>query len=311
MKNSLFIEKIYFLSFFLAITFTLAANVEAVCTIGSNLILNGDAETDSALAGSGSDHDLSNWDTETGSFTVVRYTTGGGFPTVSDPGPASRGTFFFAGGPISNVTSGGTQVINVADCATNIDANRQPYDVSGFFGGFQNNLETATLTLTFKNNANVSLGSTSIGNVTANDRGQSTALLQRSTNGIIPSGTRTVEVTLSMSPSPPGTYNDGYADNLSFVLNTPTAANALISGRVQTADGGGISNAILQLTNTATNETKFVRSGSFGRYVFGDLETGQTYILFVTAKKFSFNNPSRVITLSADLTDEDFVTDSK
>lgn len=310
MKNSQFIGKIYLASIFFAITFSFAANVKAVCTIGSNLILNGDAETDTALTGTGSDHDLSNWDLETNTFTAVRYTAGGGFPTVSDPGPASRGNFFFAGGPGGGLTSSGTQIINVTDCAANIDAGLQPYDVSGFFGGFASQADSANLTLNFKNIANTIISSVTIGNVTSTDRGNLTGMLFRNTNGIVPSGTRTVEVILAMPPA--GGYNDGYADNLSFVLNNPiTAANASISGRVQTADGGGISNAILQLTNTATNETKFVRSSSFGRYVFSDLEAGQTYILFINSKRFSFNNPSRIITLSADLTDEDFVADSK
>lgn len=92
---------------------------------------------------------------------------------------------------------------------------------------------------------------------------------------------------------------------------SPTAANASISGRIITADGRGIRNVTLQLTNLTTNETKTCRSGSFGRYNFADLESGETYILSVTAKRFSFSNPSRVITLSEDLADEDFVSDSK
>lgn len=310
MKSSRFIGKIFSVSIFLAITFTFAANVKAVCTIGSNLILNGDAETDSALGGTGSDHDLSNWDSETNTFTAVRYTAGGGFPTASDPGPANRGNFFFAGGPGGGSTSSGTQIINVTDCAASIDANRQPYDLSGFFGGFASQPDSANLTINFKNIGNTTLGSTTIGAVTSSDRGFVTALLSRSTSGIIPSGTRTVEVVLSMPPSVG--YNDGYADNLSFVLNNQiTAANASIGGRVQTADGRGITNAALILTNSITNETKIVRSSSFGRYVFTDLEAGQTYILTVTAKRFAFTNPNRIITLSEDLTDADFTADSK
>lgn len=230
MKNSQFIGKIYFASIFLAITFAFAANVKAVCTIGSNLILNGDAEADTALAGSGLDHDLSSWNPEAGSFTAVRYTTGGGFPTNSDPGPASRGNFFFAGGPQNGVTSSGTQIIDVTDCSARIDASRQIYDVSGFFGGFASQPDTATFTLNFKTEDNFDIGTVSIGTVTAGDRGNTTGMVSRAANGLIPPGTRTIEVVLSMPPS--SGYNDGYADNLSLILSIPAG----------TWDGGGATN---------------------------------------------------------------------
>ncbi len=90
----------------------------------------------------------------------------------------------------------------------------------------------------------------------------------------------------------------------------PSAANASISGRVVTNGGNGIRNAVIQLTS-ATGETKYVRTSSFGYYKFEDLEVGQTYILTVSAKRYTFANPTRVITLNEDLTDEDFVSDGK
>lgn len=92
---------------------------------------------------------------------------------------------------------------------------------------------------------------------------------------------------------------------------SPTAANASISGRVTTASGRGISNVTLQLTNLTTNEVRNVRSNNFGRYSFADLESGGTYILSIASRKFTFTNPSRVITLSEDLTDADFVSEGK
>lgn len=307
MKNSQIFKKILFTAIIVAINFVIAANVKAVCVIGNNLILNGDAEADSMLAGSGSDHDLSGWEPETGTFTVVRYTTGGGFPTNSDPGPASRGNFFFAGGPQNGITSSGAQIINVADCSVDIDANRQRYNLSGFFGGFSSQSDTATLTITFRNSTNISIGSVEIGTVTPGDRGNVTGLLLRGTTGILPAGTRTVEVVLSMPPT--GGYNDGYADNLSFFLTAPTAANVSISGRVKTANGQGIRNTRIQLINTTTNETRFAYSSTFGNYNFTNLEVGQTYVIGVSSKKFSFSNSSLIINLFENLTDVDFVAD--
>lgn len=304
MKISRSFYKSLFCALFAAVFLAFTADVKAVCTIGSNLILNGDAEADTVLGGSGSDHNLSNWDPEAGTFTAVRYTAGGGFPTVSDPGPASRGNFFFAGGPQNGVTSSGTQIINVADCSADIDANRQPYDVSGFFGGFASQPDTATLTLTFRDGANASLGSTAIGTVTAGDRGNATGLISRAANGVIPAGTRTIEVVLSMPPT--AGYNDGYADNLSFVLNTPSAVAASISGRAVTANGNGIGNVNVSLVR-ANGEVFRAVTGSFGYYRFENLPVGETYILNVASKRFSFPNPTRVITLTDELTNEDFI----
>jgi Concanavalin A-like lectin/glucanases superfamily/Carboxypeptidase regulatory-like domain len=90
-----------------------------------------------------------------------------------------------------------------------------------------------------------------------------------------------------------------------------TAANASISGQVTTANGNGIRNVLLQLTNSATGETVFARTGSFGFYKFENLQTGQTYVLNVFAKKYQFTNPSRVISLNEDLTAEDFVSENQ
>lgn len=91
----------------------------------------------------------------------------------------------------------------------------------------------------------------------------------------------------------------------------PTAAAASIGGRITTADGRGIVNATLQLTRAATGESKTTRSSAFGWYEFADLRSGETYILNVNSKRYSFGNPSRVIALGDDLTDVDFVSDSK
>jgi hypothetical protein len=88
----------------------------------------------------------------------------------------------------------------------------------------------------------------------------------------------------------------------------PTAANAAISGRIVTANGSGIRNVIIQMTS-GTGETKYAYSSSFGYYKFNDLPVGQTYVLSVLAKKYSFANPTRVINLNEDLSGEDFVAD--
>lgn len=100
-----------------------------------------------------------------------------------------------------------------------------------------------------------------------------------------------------------GTYN--------VTTFVPTAAAASISGRITTGSGRGIANVTLQLTSSATGETIFARSNTFGNYSFADLRSGEAYILSVSSKRYAFDNPSRVVNLSEDLTDVDFVSDSK
>ncbi len=91
----------------------------------------------------------------------------------------------------------------------------------------------------------------------------------------------------------------------------PTAAEASISGRVTTASGRGIRNVIVQISGGNLGETKYVRTNPFGYYRINGLDSGQTYILNVASKQYSFANPTRVITFNEDLTGEDFVSDSK
>ena len=90
-------------------------------------------------------------------------------------------------------------------------------------------------------------------------------------------------------------------------LGIPTAANVSVSGRVLTANGNGIRNAIVVLTN-AQGESRSARTGSFGYYRFSDVQAGETYVISVNSKQFQFS--PRTINVSDELTDVDFVSDS-
>jgi uncharacterized delta-60 repeat protein len=91
----------------------------------------------------------------------------------------------------------------------------------------------------------------------------------------------------------------------------PTAATATINGRVTTASGRSIRNVSLSLTDTTTGESKSTITNPFGYYHFQDLEVGRSYVLSVKSKRFTFAEPSRLITLDEDLTGEDFIADEK
>ena len=71
----------------------------------------------------------------------------------------------------------------------------------------------------------------------------------------------------------PTTFTDG---NLKIL--SPTAANVSIGGRALTANGQGISRAVISMTEASGNQ-RFALTNSFGYYRFADVPAGQTYIL--------------------------------
>ena len=86
---------------------------------------------------------------------------------------------------------------------------------------------------------------------------------------------------------------------------TPLAAGVSISGRVKTAEGRGISNARVLLTDQ-NGQTHTTITSARGYYRFDDVEAGQTVILNVLSRRFQFS--PRVISVTDELTDIDFTT---
>jgi hypothetical protein len=88
-----------------------------------------------------------------------------------------------------------------------------------------------------------------------------------------------------------------------------TAAQASISGRVITADGTAIRNAEMVLTGNSLETPLRVTTSSFGYFTFDGLEIGETYVLTVNSRRFTFQAPSRVISLTDNATGMDFIAD--
>ncbi len=200
---------------FLLAAIALTCSGAAHAQFSTNLIVNSDAEAGTGSATGNDIETVPGW-TTSGNFTVVQYDIGGGFPASTDPSPANRGSNFFAGGP-ANGGSFATQSINVATGATTIDLGNVTYNLSGYLGGFDGQRDNATLTATFLDGSNATLGTASIGPVSEADRNGLTGLLLRGNSGLLPTGVRTINLTLNMVRVD-GSYNDGYADNLSLVL---------------------------------------------------------------------------------------------
>jgi hypothetical protein len=197
-------------------------------TLGSNLIVNGDAETPPYGAGY-TNVVIPGW-SDTSPMTTVPYGESGGFPTVSDPGPPDRGNYFFAGGV--SAFSSISQLADISAVSSLVDSGAVHFTLSGWLGGYYNHRDYSVLSASFLNGSSNGIGGSDIGPVTVSDRvGSTTELLFRSATGTVPPGARSIEIVLAATRFD-GSYDDGYADNLSLVLTPvpePSALAALLS----------------------------------------------------------------------------------
>ncbi len=127
-------------------------------------------------------------------------------------------------------------------------------------------------------------------------------------------------VTVKVRGTAGGTYNNTTGNVASFegftgttassTLNVSvlTASELSISGRVLTAEGRGIRNARVTISGNSLASPITVSTGVNGTYQVNGLAAGETYIVTVGARRFTFTQPSRVITLIDNVTDADFVS---
>jgi hypothetical protein len=181
---------------------------------GTNLVVNGDAESDTGAPSNSQIIKPTGW-TTTGEFTAVQYGASGGFPDKNSPGPPDRGKNFFGGGNVAKSTA--TQTIDLSSGAQAIDAGGVTYTLGGWLGGYGNQDDNAQMTVTFLNAAGSALGAGRIGPVTAASRHSTTGLFRRTATGSVPAHARAARVVITATRLE-GTYNDGYSDDLSLAL---------------------------------------------------------------------------------------------
>lgn len=200
---------------------------------GQNLIVNGNAEQGQCdpvgnAVGSAIPA-VPGW-APTGNFSVLCYGATGfefvnprgetvrvsGLPDANSPGPTNRGNAFFYGGG-DRASSSASQLINVGDLASIIDGGKGAYSLSGWLGGYSTDADSAIVNVSFLGQNNQSLGSGSITSPTAQQRNNTTGLFLQSANGIVPVGTRQINVLLN-ADYVRGRVNDAYFDNLSLVI---------------------------------------------------------------------------------------------
>ena len=188
-----------------------AAAATSSGTTSANLIRNPGAEAGGG--GSGEVVAIPGWTRayQGKNVTVVRYGTGLLSPT--DPGPASRGVNFFAGGPGACSPRYLIQRIDLTKYAASIDRGGVGMTMSGWFGGSGSKDDYVEMQIRITN------GIYRLGPVHASDRNGKPALLLRSVVGGLAKGDRYADVKLIFSQAyPQDSYDNAYADNVTLRL---------------------------------------------------------------------------------------------
>ena len=77
------------------------------------------------------------------------------------------------------------------------------------------------------------------------------------------------------------------ATNGTVTILAPTAANVSVSGRVMQANGRGVANARVELTDQSGN-VRTARTNSFGYYRFEGVAAGVNYVIGIRHKQYEF-----------------------
>ena len=213
---------------FAATLLVFAHVIHAQGILGSNLIVNGNAETGAAGTPTAPVTTIPGW-TVTGKPTLLPYGLTG-YLLVTEPAPPDHGFQYFA------CTSGTcllTQNIDVSSSASVISGGNVKFTASAYFGA-RAGASTAQLTVAFENASGQQFSTANLGPGGFNGDGLS---LQQQI-GLVPSGTVRISVTLTL----PDVFK--IADSLSLVLTTlgttPSAVlgtNLVVNGNAESGPG--------------------------------------------------------------------------
>lgn len=188
-----------------------------------NLLTNPSFESSpGSRNGSRSTVEVPGWvDTNTGRTpAIVRYggtdPLGRLFPGTGDPGPRSQQ--FLAGGPDTDADLV-VQYVPLDKYARSIDAGAARLTLSGWLGGYGLDRDDMRVQIDYADANGDDIGpQTQIGPVSLAERSFRTGLLYRETTDAVPVGTRGALVAITALRLD-GSYNDGYADELSVSID--------------------------------------------------------------------------------------------
>ncbi len=103
--------------------------------------------------------------------------------------------------------------------------------------------------------------------------------------------------------------DDGLSvDDFSLTPRAVTAASVMVGGRVTTADGRGIRNVFVSLVDS-DGQTRNAITSSFGYFRFTDIPAGETVVISVSAKRYTFSQPTQIISPVDNIDDLRFTAD--
>jgi len=217
--------------------------------LGINLIVNPGADGSPGLdANSTTDTstDLPGW-VRSAFMTADSYQDPDGDLYQYTGGPADAGGNYFYGGldVVDGTKPIGTafQDIDVSSAATLIDTGNATYGLAGWLGGYDGQDDNCVLTAQFQDWTGNVLGTGTIGPLLSADRGGVSELLNVSTSGNVPVGTRVIHLLMTITRTD-GINNDGLADSLSLVLGPYTNPGPSISGTAISAGAFGAFDAV-------------------------------------------------------------------
>lgn len=233
-------------------------------TYGANVVLNPGAETFTGTANGNNIVQFTSW-TANADPTAGLWSSGNASSSAI-PQPPGTGSFYFTGGP-DQAEADLFQTIDITSIATDIDAGHAKFTLSALLGGFGSQNDNATLFVNFQDASHAFTGQSFVGPVLAADRSSNNGLLARTTAATtVPTGSRFAQVQIHFERSS-GTYDDGYADNVSLIFNNTTAppapgaktlvidSHAATFAFDQSLSSASIAASDLEMTNLATNVT--------------------------------------------------------
>lgn len=127
--------------------------------------------------------------------------------------------------------------------------------------------------------------------------------------GVNPNGTWKLYIRDHAITGPSTELGAGSVDGWGIQFLGPTAASATLGGRAVTADGRGIPNAWIRLSDLDGTLSRVAQTGSMGYFTIDNMTVGSTYVLSIHSDRFPFSNPTKVVTIFGDGTEIEFIAD--
>jgi uncharacterized protein (TIGR03437 family) len=223
--------------------------------LGTNLIVNGNAEAGPAGTATTLVATIPNW-TVTGGGNVLSYGLSSLLQT-SDPAPPDHGFQYFVAGGGHGVNAVLIQDIDVSSAATGINAGTIKYTASAYLGSGVSSTRPdegpAQMSLAFKNANGQTISTITLG--PAYFPGLEAGLSFQQQIGLLPSGTARVTITLGLN-----SFNGehGAADSLSLVLSQAGSGpglgtNLVVNGSAEAGPAAPIASTVQNIPGWSTN----------------------------------------------------------